>query len=171
MLHQLFIALLFVSLAAGCTESAPLSIEAMQAQEFATNLEFEGPLEDGASFSAYLVSYQSSGLEVYAMVAVPKTQKPKAGYPVVVANHGFHPAPERYGITSDDRDSRPGDYYRDVPEVYAQAGFLVVMPDYRGHNISEGYEFTHGFLATNYYTLDVLALMSALPGLDALERR
>ena len=61
---------------------------------------------------------------------------------------------------------RPGEYYRDVPDLYAQAGFLVVIPDYRGHNISEGYEYTRGFLATNYYTLDVLALMSALPGLD-----
>ena len=40
------------------------------------------------------------------------------------------------------------------------------MPDYRGHNISEGIDFTTGFLATNYYTVDVLALLSALAGLD-----
>ncbi len=100
------------------------------------------------------------------MVAVPRTKKPSAGYPVIVANHGFHPNPEQYGITSNGHDSRPGDYYRDIPDIYAQAGFLVVMPDYRGHNISEGHDYTHGFLATNYYTLDVLALLSALPGLD-----
>ncbi len=93
------------------------------------------------------------------MVAVPNTPKPKAGYPVLVANHGFDPTP-------DSIVSRPGDYYRDVPDIYAREGFLVVMPDYRGHNITEGIEFTTGFLATNYYTLDVLALLSALPGLD-----
>ena len=137
----------------------PLSIEAMRADRHTATLTFERPLEDGPSFSAYLVSYRSSGLKVYAMVAVPNTPKPKAGYPVLVANHGFDPTP-------DSIVSRPGDYYRDVPDIYAREGFLVVMPDYRGHNISEGLEFTTGFLATNYYTLDVLALLSALPGLD-----
>ena len=144
----------------------PLSIEAMRADTHTATLTFERPLEDGPSFSAYLVSYRSSGLKVYAMVAVPNTPKPKAGYPVLVANHGFVPTPENYGITAEGIDSRPGDYYRDVPDIYAREGFLVVMPDYRGHNISEGIEFTTGFLATNYYTLDVLALLSALPGLD-----
>ena len=144
----------------------PLSIDAMRADSHAATLTFERALEDGPSFSAYLVSYRSSGLKVYAMVAVPNTPKPQAGYPVLVANHGFVPTPEEYGITADGIDSRPGDYYRDVPDIYAREGFLVVMPDYRGHNISEGLDFTTGFLATNYYTLDVLALLSALPGLD-----
>ena len=144
----------------------PLSIDAMRADSHTAKLTFERALEDGPSFSAYLVSYRSSGLKVYAMVAVPNTPKPKAGYPVLVANHGFVPTPETYGITADGIDSRPGDYYRDVPDIYAREGFIVVMPDYRGHNISEGFDFTTGFLATNYYTLDVLALLSALPGLD-----
>ncbi len=40
---------------------------------------FARALEDGPSFSAYLVSYRSSELKVYAMVAVPNTPKPKAG--------------------------------------------------------------------------------------------
>jgi len=137
----------------------PLSIDAMRADTHTATLTFERPLEDGPSFSAYLVSYRSSGLKVYAMVAVPNSPKPKAGFPVLVANHGFDPTP-------DSIVSRPGDYYRDVPDIYAREGFLVVMPDYRGHNISEGIEFTTGFLATNYYTLDVLALLSALSGLD-----
>ncbi len=144
----------------------PLSIEAMRADRHTATLTFERALGDGPSFSAYLVSYRSSGLKVYAMVAVPNTPKPKAGYPVLVANHGFVPTPENYGITAEGIDSRPGDYYRDVPDIYAREGFLVVMPDYRGHNISEGFDFTTGFLATNYYTLDILALLSALPGLD-----
>jgi len=144
----------------------PLSIEAMRADRHTATLTFERALEDGPSFSAYLVSYRSSGLKVYAMVAVPNTPKPQAGYPVLVANHGFEPTPEKYGITAEGIDSRPGDYYREIPDIYAREGFLVVMPDYRGHNISEGIDFTTGFLATNYYTLDVLALLSALPGID-----
>jgi len=142
------------------------SIEGLRAAKHTATLTFERSLENGPNFSAYLVSYRSSGLKVYAMVAVPNTPKPKAGYPVLVANHGIEPTPENYGITADGIDSRPGDYYRDVPDIYAREGFLVVMPDYRGHNISEGLSFTTGFLATNYYTQDVLALLSALPGLD-----
>jgi len=61
-------------------------------------------------------------------------------------------------------DLRPGDYYRPVPELYTRAGFIVVMPDYRGHNTSEGREYARGLLASAYYTEDVLALLSALPG-------
>ncbi len=166
MLQRLLISFLLFLVVSGCSYVAPLSIEAMRADDHAATLTFERSLENGSSFSAYLVSYQSSGLKVYAMVAVPNTSKPKAGYPVLVANHGFVPTPEKYGITAEGIDSRPGDYYREVPEIYAREGFLVVMPDYRGHNISEGRNFTKGFLATNYYTLDVLALISALPGLD-----
>ncbi len=166
MLQRLLISLLLSFLGGACSDLSPLSIEGMRAAKHTASLTFERPLEDGPSFSAYLVSYRSSGLKVHAMVAVPNTPKPKAGYPVLVANHGFHPTPEKYGITADGIDSRPGDYYRDVPDMYARAGFLVVMPDYRGHNISEGFDFTTGYLATNYYTLDVLALLSALPGLE-----
>ena len=166
MLRRLLICFLLLLFAGACSDLAPLSIEGMRVADHTATLTFERPLEDGPGFSAYLVSYRSSGLKVYAMVAVPNTPKPEAGYPVLLANHGFDPTRENYGVTAEGIDSRPGDYYRDVPDVFAREGFLVVMPDYRGHNISEGFDFTTGFLATNYYTLDVLALLSALPGLD-----
>jgi hypothetical protein len=52
LLHPLFVALLVVIFAAGCTESAPLSIEAMQAKKFAAHLGFERALEEGPSFSS-----------------------------------------------------------------------------------------------------------------------
>ena len=41
-------------------------------------------------------------------------------------------------------------------------GFLVVMPDYRGHSDSEGLEYTDGMLESAYCTADVLALVAAL---------
>ena len=74
------------------------------------------------------------------MVAVPQTDRPPSGFPVLIANHGTHPDPPRYGYTGDGVDSRPGDYYRPIPELFTAQGFLVVMPDYRGHNDSEGLE-------------------------------
>lgn len=129
----------------------------------------ERPLDDGPSFSAYLVSYPSSGLKVHAMIAVPNFAMPENGFPVVIANHGYVPDPTKYGITAEGKDSRPGDYYRAVPELYASRGFLVVMPDYRGHNSSEGYELikTQNREAVAAYADDVIALLQRL---DAIEK-
>jgi len=125
-------------------------------------LVYEQALDDGESFTAYLVSYQSSGLKVYAMVAVPKAAMPAGSFPVIVANHGYVPDPTKYGITADGVDSRPGDYYRSVPELYTSRGFLVVLPDYRGHNNSEGLAFTERDNAVEFYADDVVALLAGL---------
>ncbi len=143
-----------------------LYIDHLRTVRFANTLEIERELEPTDSYRAYLASYRSTGLTVYALVAVPLTPKPPAGYPVLVANHGYHPDPPRYGISPDGTDRRPGDYYRAIPDVYAREGFLVVMPDFRGHNVSEGLAYTESFLATRYYTLDVLALLAGLPSIE-----
>ena len=89
---------------------------------------------------------------------------PERGFPVVIANHGYVPEPRKYGITADGRDSRPGDYYRSVPELYTSRGFLVVIPDYRGHNRSEGYDQIKGrnYESVDLYAEDVLALVEQL---------
>jgi dipeptidyl aminopeptidase/acylaminoacyl peptidase len=150
----------------GCGEMpaapSPLSIEGMRDARFTPALAVERQLPAGSGYSAYLVAYRSDGLNLYALVAVPEQARPPNGFPVLVANHGFHPDPPRYGITADGVQSRPGDYYRAIPAHYTAEGFLVVMPDYRGHNVSEGLEYTEGFLATLYYTRDVLALLAGL---------
>ena len=150
---------------------APLSIDELRETDFSASLRFERELEAGPGYAAHLVSYQSSGLTVFAMVAVPDGERPDAGFPVIVANHGFHPDPPLYGFTADGVDARPGDYYRPIPELYAQHGFLVIMPDYRGHNASEGLAYTEGFLATGYYSEDVLALLPGLADIEEADTR
>ncbi len=60
---------------------------------------------------------------------------------------------------------RPGDYYRDVPTAFARRGFLVVAPDYRGHNDSQGVQFTKGLLEAYWYSRDSVAAFRALPSL------
>ena len=133
-----------------------------------SGLTIEGPLPDGPSYTAYLVSYPSDELKVHAMVAVPRSERPGAGFPIVVANHGYVPDPRQYGIGADGLDSRPGDYYRSVPDLYASRGFVVVMPDYRGHNSSEGYEQIKGQdraamqEIVGLYAADVAALLGHL---------
>jgi pimeloyl-ACP methyl ester carboxylesterase len=83
------------------------------------------------------------------MIAVPKTATPNAGYPIVIAKHGY------------------------VPELFASRGFLVVMPDYRGHNNSEGLAYINpqDEKSTAYYAEDVVALMTALDQVELGDSR
>lgn len=149
----------------------PMAIEQLrEAVASASMPEFVRHLEDGPGFKAALVAYRVGGRRLHALVATPDAASPRQGFPVLVALHGFHPNPPRYGYGQDGRDRRPGDYYRSVPGAYARAGFLVVMPDYRGHNNSEGAEFTSHPMAPAYYAEDVAGLMHglvALPQADA----
>jgi dipeptidyl aminopeptidase/acylaminoacyl peptidase len=158
--------LLALSVACAKPTPAPKSVPEMAAAVRHVQLSRVGSIAGGPGFSAYLYAYRSDGLKVHAMVAVPDGAVPESGFPIIVANHGHHPDPPNYGITADGRDSRPGDYYRRIPELFTAKGFLVVMPDYRGHNNSEGQEFTGGMLESRYYTEDVLNLLAGLDGLE-----
>lgn len=160
------IVLLAIVSAAACTRSAPQDLDELRQRQFFASLYVERTLAGGDSYEAYLVSYLSAGLKVHAMIAQPKQAPPAGGYPILIANHGTVPDPAQYGIGADGVDARPGDYYRNVPEVFTSRGFLVVMPDYRGHNNSEGLEYTKGEDATAWYAEDVLALIAALPEIE-----
>lgn len=150
-----------------CSEraaQAPLTIAELRDLDPRLTLTYERQLDETPDYAANLVSYRYSGMKLYAMVAIPKTPMPEGGYPVVIANHGYVPVPPKYGITATGIDSRPGDYYRSVPELFASRGFLLVLPDYRGHNTSEGFEYIdpQDDQSAHYYAEDVVALMSAL---------
>ena len=144
----------------------PMTVEELRDADFSIELSYERALDDGDSFTAYLVSYMHAGLELFAMVAVPKADMPEAGFPVVIANHGYVPDPSKYGITAAGIDSRPGDYYRSVPELYASRGFMVVIADYRGHNTSDGVEYVDGKDSIAYYAEDVVALIHGMADLE-----
>ena len=147
-----------------------VTIDALKHKEFQAKFQFEELRYQRELFSGTLMSYLSDGLKVYALVNRPAATSPEAGYPVLIFGHGFHPEPKKYGISSNGEISRPGDYYRGIPESYAEQGFLVVTPDYRGHNRSEGFEFTKtSYLASSYYAGDVLHVLAALPSLDNID--
>ena len=165
-LQALCMAVASLAAVAVVAKPPPLSIDELRAKSFDTRLEFVRDVKGGDSFDAHLVSYISAGLKVHALIATPQDSKPEGGFPVLVANHGHHPDPPRYGITADGVDWRPGDYYRAIPELFASMGFLVVMPDYRGHGDSEGFEYTQGMLESLYCTEDVLGLVAALRDID-----
>ena len=151
--------------------NSPLSIKGLQERYYKSTLTFEKKIASTNTYNSELVSYLSDSLKVYALITIPKTEKPKNGYPVLVFGHGFHPEPKKYGVSAKTgKDWRPGDYYRGIPEAYAKEGYLVVTPDYRGHNISEGFEYTKtSYLASTYYAIDVLNLISVLKEIENVD--
>lgn len=149
----------------------PMTVDEMRSHSFDVTLTRIRDLASGPGFDAYLVGYEHSGLALHAMIAVPTSEQPEAGFPIVIANHGYVPDPRRYGITAQGVDARPGDYYRSVPALFSSRGFLTVIPDYRGHNSSEGFVYIdpQDDDSVDYYAEDVVALMSALGHLDAAD--
>ena len=138
----------------------PKSIEQLRTTSFDPTLTLERVIDAGQPYRAEVYSYRSGKLKVGALVATPLDAAGEL--PVIVANHGHHPEPQNYGKTAAGHDRRPGDYYREIPARFVAHGFIVVMPDYRGHNDSEGFEFTEGLLEASYYAEDVATLAAGL---------
>jgi len=149
------------------TKPSPLSIAALQQRTYTAQLSFEKSLEETAQYKEELWSYLSDSLKVFALVQTPTASIPKEGFPILIFGHGFHPEPKKYGVsTLTGKNWRPGDYYRAIPKDYAAKGYLTITPDYRGHNESEGFNYTQtSYLASTYYAIDVLHLINALPTL------
>ena len=150
---------------------APISIKGLQNRTYKANLTFEKELQGTEKYKADLYSYHSDSLKIYALVNTPTTEKPKDGFPILIFGHGFHPEPKKYGVsTKTGKDWRPGDYYRGIPESYAEQGFLAITPDYRGHNVSDGFEYTKtSYLASTYYAIDVLNMIAGLSDLENVD--
>jgi len=113
--------------------------------------------------SAQVGKFTVDGLIQYTLLLQPNDGMPVSGWPVIIFNHGFHPEPHNNGRrTLDGVSDRPGDYYRQVPQALARQGFLVAVPDYRGHNDSSGAEFTLQESSPRWYIRDVLGLIAVL---------
>ncbi|MEP5568404.1 MAG: alpha/beta fold hydrolase [Halioglobus sp.] len=115
-----------------------------------------------------VLGFEVDGLSQYALLLRPAGAAPKGGWPVVQFNHGFHPNPPLNGFNAAGESDRPGDYYRETVQAFARAGFAVIAPDYRGHNVSEGEEFTQRVLADVWYSRDAIACFLALSSLADL---
>ncbi len=147
---------------------SPVSIQSLRRYATTVRNEFrqENQREPLNGIKRRVVSFTADGLRQYALILQPAGQPPAEGWPVLMMNHGYHPNPPDNGRLADGTTDRPGDYYRGLPLAFAKNGFLVVVPDYRGHNISEGLEFTTRAEAPAWYTRDVIAAFRALGSLD-----
>lgn len=129
----------------------PLTIESMRQQTYpGSDITIEQTLPRGSNYNQYIVSYQSEGLKIYALMTVPIGDKPATGWPVIVFNHGFIP-PDQYRTT---------ERYVAYVVAIARSGYIVFKSDYRGHGSSEG--DASGGYGTPDYTIDVLNAVASL---------
>jgi len=132
----------------------PLSIAAMRARSYpGSNLKIEQTLSDGSNYHQYIASYISDGLKINGLLTIPIGTKPKAGWPVILFNHGYI-SPGEY--QTDPSVGQYASYF----SVFAEAGYIVFKPDYRGNAQSEGKP--EGAYYSPAYTVDDLNALSSL---------
>jgi dipeptidyl aminopeptidase/acylaminoacyl peptidase len=123
----------------------------MRQQEYpGSDFVFEETLAPGSNYDRYIVSYQSEGLKIYALLTIPRGAKPETGWPVIIFNHGYIP-PAQYRTT---------ERYVAYVDGFARNGYIVVRSDYRGHGSSEG--TARGGYGSPAYTADVLNAIGAI---------
>ena len=123
----------------------PLSIETLRQGDYpGSDFVVEQTLEPGSNYNRYVVSYQSEGLKIYALMTIPQEARPATGYPVIIFNHGYIP-PDVYRTT---------ERYIAYVDAFARNGYIVIKSDYRGHGISEG--VAQSAYGSPGYVIDVL---------------
>jgi dipeptidyl aminopeptidase/acylaminoacyl peptidase len=115
-----------------------------------SEITIEETLEPGANYDRYIASYLSEGNKIYALLTVPRGEKPDSGWPVIIFNHGYIP-PAQYRTT---------ERYVAYVDGFARNGYIVFRSDYRGHGDSEG-EATGGY-GSPAYTIDVLNAVASI---------
>ncbi|HET7087591.1 MAG TPA: alpha/beta fold hydrolase [Anaerolineae bacterium] len=129
----------------------PLTIVSMRQREYpGSDITIEETLQPGGNYSRYIASYESEGLTIYALLTVPNGERPATGWPVIVFNHGFIP-PDVYRTT---------ERYVAHVDWLARSGYIVLRPDYRGHDNSEGE--ARGAYGSPDYVVDVLNAVAAM---------
>jgi dipeptidyl aminopeptidase/acylaminoacyl peptidase len=131
-------------------ERSPLAISAMRAEAYpGSALVFERTLSPGSNYNRYMVSYQSDGLTLFGLLTIPGGDKPAGGWPVILLNHGYIPPAEYSADLS----------YERIVDPLASAGYIVFMPDYRGHDRSPGTPY-QPYVDPGYVTDSMNALAS-----------
>lgn len=118
-----------------------------------------------------VMRYESDGLLQYALLLWPQGEQPATGWPVLLFNHGYHPDPPNYGRNASGESDRPGDYYRSVAQAYVDQGLVVLVPDYRGHNDSEGDAQSKSGEGQLLYSRDAVAAFRGLESLQGLDSK
>src|SRR3989304_4955572 len=104
---------------------AALTIDALTARSYGGGQIIDlGQLSEASSFSRHLISYPSDGLTINGFMDVPNGIGP---FPVVILLHGYVD-PVGYQIET---------YTARYSAVFANAGYIVIHPNYRNYPPSD----------------------------------
>ena len=135
----------------GSISTEPLSVDRMRNAEYpGSQIEIDQALGTSGNHSEYIASYRSEGLKINALLTIPNGEKPTDGWPVIIFNHGYIP-PTEY---------RTNERYVAYVNGFANRGYIVFKPDYRGHGSSEGNP--EGAYFSPAYTTDVLNALGSI---------
>ena len=163
-----------------------LSIDRLRKRSFSSTITIEEQLGDDAGsseysqyfgapyYNTYMASYKSDRLRVYTRVDIPPTEMPEDGYPVIIFAHGW--TGDKPGYTF---NYSAGSYYGDMLDAYVKAGYIVLMPGFRGHGTvngvpAEGLEYVEAYdngsyLSPIFYAIDILNLLGGVDSLDDVD--
>ena len=94
----------------------------------------------------------TDNLTEYGLMILPAAKEPSGGYPTIILCHGYY-NPDQYHTTTG--------YVPDM-DFYAQHGFAVIKPDYRGQGMSIDQGSPDGAYYSMGYNTDVMSLISAV---------
>jgi uncharacterized membrane protein/pimeloyl-ACP methyl ester carboxylesterase len=131
----------------------PYSITALINREYTkSDILIERKIPANGNFKSYIISFNSDGLKEYALMNIPNKEKPANGFPVLILNHGYI-NPTTYDTINS---------YKSDSDYFANQGFLIIKPDYRGNGNSE---VNNTSLMRFAYPIDVLNLISSVPNI------
>jgi dipeptidyl aminopeptidase/acylaminoacyl peptidase len=135
----------------------PLRIPVMKNMSFSgSDIVIEEVLPKGNGYFRYKVSYLSENNKIYGIITVPNTVMPHNGYPGILLAHGYVP----------ERQYNNQTIYQDLIDTLTRNGFIVFMPDLRGHGDSEG--IAEGAYFSPAYTIDFLNAFSSLSRFESV---
>ncbi len=128
-----------------------MAVEFLKEKDYpGSDILIEESLTPESNYDRYIASYQSEGNKIYGLLAVPNTNKPENGYPIIVFLHGYIP-PDEYQTT---------ERYTAYQDELAKSGFITYKIDLRGHGNSEGEPVSAHF--SEAYLVDTLNAISSL---------
>lgn len=135
-----------------------MTIPYLKSRDYSSKLSALTKLAETATYTSYISSYVSDGLNINGLLTIPKGEIPTGGHPAIVFLHGYIP-PTNYRTESN---------YASYVDYLARNGFVVFKIDLRGHDKSEGE--AGGAYYSEDYIVDTLSAYSALQNSDFVNR-
>ena len=131
-----------------------MTIPYLQGRTYESKLGELKQASENSSYTSYLTSYDSDGLNIEGLLTIPSGDQPLDGWPAIIFIHGYIPPTQYSTLTR----------YTDHVDYLARNGFIVFKVDLRGHGNSEGEP--GGAYYSGDYIIDVLNARSALQNAD-----